>query len=135
MSDAICRLGFLVDFLSHATIVGFMAGAATVVCLQQLKGILGLSHFTHETDVISVMHSVFGQIHEVFFTALYSCHLTYRYVTINTCFGPNFWHETAVYNYSTKHLSVSSICLSYDHRRIDTENKVPTQQSLFQHLG
>ncbi|KAJ6312929.1 hypothetical protein OIU77_014450 [Salix suchowensis] len=35
------RLGFIVDFLSHATIVGFMGGAATVVCLQQLKGILG----------------------------------------------------------------------------------------------
>ncbi|GMN46761.1 hypothetical protein TIFTF001_015941 [Ficus carica] len=33
------RLGFVVDFLSHATIVGFMSGAATVVCLQQLKGI------------------------------------------------------------------------------------------------
>ncbi|KAI6695535.1 hypothetical protein NL676_023245 [Syzygium grande] len=58
------RLGFLVDFLSHATIVGFMAGAATVVCLQQLKGILGLARFTHETDVISVLRSVFSQTHE-----------------------------------------------------------------------
>lgn len=60
-----CRLGFIVDFLSHATIVGFMAGAATVVCLQQLKGILGLNHFTHETDVVSVLRSVFSQTHEV----------------------------------------------------------------------
>lgn len=58
------RLGFIVDFLSHATIVGFMAGAATVVCLQQLKGILGLDHFTHGTDVVSVMRSVFSQTHE-----------------------------------------------------------------------
>ncbi|PON94955.1 Sulfate transporter [Trema orientale] len=58
------RLGFIVDFLSHATIVGFMAGAATVVCLQQLKGILGLDHFTHSTDVVSVMRSVFTQTHE-----------------------------------------------------------------------
>ncbi|XP_021821889.1 sulfate transporter 3.1-like isoform X1 [Prunus avium] len=58
------RLGFIVDFLSHATIVGFMAGAATVVCLQQLKGILGLNHFTHETDVVSVLRSVFSQTHE-----------------------------------------------------------------------
>ncbi|KAL8162710.1 hypothetical protein V2J09_014199 [Rumex salicifolius] len=57
------RLGFIVDLLSHATIVGFMAGAATVVCLQQLKGILGLTHFTHETDVVSVMRSVFTQTH------------------------------------------------------------------------
>lgn len=59
------RLGFIVDFLSHATIVGFMAGAATVVCLQQLKAILGLEHFTHGTDLVSVMRSVFSQTHEV----------------------------------------------------------------------
>uniref|UniRef100_A0A2P2NFI0 Uncharacterized protein MANES_05G080400 n=1 Tax=Rhizophora mucronata TaxID=61149 RepID=A0A2P2NFI0_RHIMU len=58
------RLGFIVDFLSHATIVGFMAGAATVVCLQQLKGILGLNHFTHATDLVSVLRSVFSQTHE-----------------------------------------------------------------------
>ncbi|XP_031251876.1 sulfate transporter 3.1-like [Pistacia vera] len=58
------RLGFIVDFLSHATIVGFMAGAATVVCLQQLKGILGLVRFTHATDLVSVMRSVFSQTHQ-----------------------------------------------------------------------
>ncbi|XP_057964409.1 sulfate transporter 3.1-like [Malania oleifera] len=58
------RLGFIVDFLSHATIVGFMGGAATVVCLQQLKGIMGLDHFTHATDIISVMRSVFTQTHQ-----------------------------------------------------------------------
>lgn len=58
------RLGFIVDFLSHATIVGFMGGAATVVCLQQLKGILGLVHFTHEMDVVAVLKSVFSQTHQ-----------------------------------------------------------------------
>ncbi|RDX85464.1 Sulfate transporter 3.1, partial [Mucuna pruriens] len=58
------RLGFIVDFLSHATIVGFMGGAATVVCLQQLKSILGLEHFTHEADLVSVMRSVFSQTHQ-----------------------------------------------------------------------
>ncbi|KAK9067600.1 hypothetical protein SSX86_011711 [Deinandra increscens subsp. villosa] len=58
------RLGFIVDFLSHATIVGFMGGAATVVCLQQLKGILGLEHFTHGTDVVSVLRSIFSQTHK-----------------------------------------------------------------------
>ncbi|ERN01554.1 sulfate transporter 3.1 [Amborella trichopoda] len=58
------RLGFIVDFLSHATIVGFMGGAATVVCLQQLKGILGLQHFTTGTDLVTVMRSVFTQTHE-----------------------------------------------------------------------
>ncbi|KAL2901931.1 Sulfate transporter 3.1 [Bienertia sinuspersici] len=55
------RLGFLLDFLSHAAIVGFMGGAATVVCLQQLKDIFGLIHFTQATDVISVLQSVFTQ--------------------------------------------------------------------------
>ncbi|XP_011082583.1 sulfate transporter 3.1-like [Sesamum indicum] len=60
----IFRLGFIVDFLSHATIVGFMGGAATVVCLQQLKGIFGLDHFTHATDMILFMRSVFTQIHQ-----------------------------------------------------------------------
>ncbi|XXG65253.1 hypothetical protein AAC387_Pa05g3004 [Persea americana] len=60
----IFRLGFIIDFLSHATIEGFMAGAAIVVCLQQLKGILGLEHFTTETDLISVMRSVFSQRHK-----------------------------------------------------------------------
>ncbi|KAG7028882.1 Sulfate transporter 3.1 [Cucurbita argyrosperma subsp. argyrosperma] len=58
------RLGLIVDFLSHATIVGFMGGAATVVCLQQLKGILGLVHFTHETDIVSVITSVSSQVHQ-----------------------------------------------------------------------
>lgn len=61
------RLGFIVDFLSHATIVGFMAGAATVVCLQQLKGLLGLQHFTSSTDLVSVMESVFTQTHQVYY--------------------------------------------------------------------
>ncbi|MED6161870.1 Sulfate transporter 3.1 [Stylosanthes scabra] len=63
-SLGVFRLGFIVDFLSHATIVGFMGGAATVVCLQQLKSILGLEHFTHNADIISVMRSVFSQTHK-----------------------------------------------------------------------
>ncbi|KAK7857236.1 sulfate transporter 2.1 [Quercus suber] len=55
----IFRLGFLVDFLSHAAIVAFMAGAAIIIGLQQLKGPLGIANFTHNTDIISVMISVF----------------------------------------------------------------------------
>ncbi|KAK9989144.1 hypothetical protein SO802_029383 [Lithocarpus litseifolius] len=57
------RLGFLIDFLSHAAIVGFMAGAAITIGLQQLKGLLGITNFTKKTDIISVMHSVFGSVH------------------------------------------------------------------------
>ncbi|KAM5575835.1 low affinity sulfate transporter 3 [Rosa sericea] len=58
----IFRLGFIVDFLSHAAIVGFMAGAAIVIGLQQLKGLLGISKFTTNTDVVSVLVSVFKSI-------------------------------------------------------------------------
>ncbi|KAK4387774.1 Sulfate transporter 1.3 [Sesamum angolense] len=54
------RFGFLIDFLSHAAVVGFMAGAAITIALQQLKGFLGIKKFTRSTDAISVMHSVFG---------------------------------------------------------------------------
>ncbi|BAT81741.1 hypothetical protein VIGAN_03158500 [Vigna angularis var. angularis] len=57
------RLGFLVDFLSHAALVGFMAGAAVIIGLQQLKGLLGISHFTSKTDVISVLASVYKSLH------------------------------------------------------------------------
>ena len=57
------RLGFLIDFLSHAAIVGFMAGAAVTISLQQLKGLLGIKKFTKKTDVVSVMRSVFTAAH------------------------------------------------------------------------
>ncbi|KDP32700.1 hypothetical protein JCGZ_11992 [Jatropha curcas] len=57
------RLGFLIDFLSHAAVVGFMGGAAITIALQQLKGLLGIQNFTKKTDIVSVMHSVFGSVH------------------------------------------------------------------------
>ncbi|XP_071722601.1 low affinity sulfate transporter 3-like [Rutidosis leptorrhynchoides] len=56
------RLGFLIDFLSHAAIVGFMAGAAIVIGLQQLKGLFGISNSSNKTDVVSVLHSVFKSL-------------------------------------------------------------------------
>lgn len=59
------RLGFVIQFLSHAAIVGFMAGAAVTIALQQLKGLLNIATFTTKTDFISVMKSVFGEIDEV----------------------------------------------------------------------
>ncbi|XP_071710762.1 sulfate transporter 1.3-like isoform X2 [Rutidosis leptorrhynchoides] len=61
----VLRLGFLIDFLSHASVVGFMGGAAITIALQQLKGFLGIStkQFTKETDIISVMKAVFKSAH------------------------------------------------------------------------
>lgn len=61
--DLLIRLGFLIDFLSHAAIVGFMGGAAITIALQQLKGFLGIQKFTKKTDVISVMYSVLSSAH------------------------------------------------------------------------
>ncbi|ESQ34581.1 hypothetical protein EUTSA_v10009756mg [Eutrema salsugineum] len=55
--------GFLIDFLSHAAVVGFMGGAAITIALQQLKGFLGIKKFTKKTDIIAVLHSVFSSAH------------------------------------------------------------------------
>ncbi|KAJ0987376.1 hypothetical protein J5N97_005732 [Dioscorea zingiberensis] len=63
-SFGLFRLGFVVDFLSHAAIVGFMAGAAIVIGLQQLKGLLGIDHFTNKTDVVSVIKAVWIAVHQ-----------------------------------------------------------------------
>lgn len=57
------RLGFLIDFLSHAAVVGFMGGAAITIALQQLKGLFGIQNFTKKTDIVSVLHSVFVSAH------------------------------------------------------------------------
>ncbi|XP_059446161.1 probable sulfate transporter 3.3 [Corylus avellana] len=53
------RLGFIIDFLSKATLIGFMAGAAIIVSLQQLKGLLGITHFTKQMGIVPVLSSVF----------------------------------------------------------------------------
>jgi sulfate transporter 3 len=58
-------LGFIVDFLSKPTLIGFMGGAAIIVSLQQLKGLLGIVHFTTKMQFIPVMVSVFQSRHEV----------------------------------------------------------------------
>lgn len=64
------RLGFIIDFLSKATLVGFMAGAAVIVSLQQLKGLLGIVHFTSKMQLSSVLSSVFHHKNEVLFKFL-----------------------------------------------------------------
>ncbi|XP_021741554.1 probable sulfate transporter 3.5 [Chenopodium quinoa] len=58
------RLGILVDFLSHSTITGFMGGTAVIIILQQLKGFLGLTHFTAKTDIISVTKTLLSHKNE-----------------------------------------------------------------------
>lgn len=79
------RLGFLVDFLSHAAIVGFMAGAAIVIGLQQLKGLFGFTKFTNKTDIISVFQVVWRSLHDnpwnPFNLILGCCFLTFILIT------------------------------------------------------
>ncbi|XP_044501369.1 probable sulfate transporter 3.3 isoform X2 [Mangifera indica] len=58
------RLGFLIDFLSKAILIGFMAGAAIIVSLQQLKSLLGITHFTKQMGLVPVMTSVFHTTNE-----------------------------------------------------------------------
>ncbi|GFP90826.1 probable sulfate transporter 3.3 [Phtheirospermum japonicum] len=58
------RLGFIIDFLSKATLIGFMAGAAIIVSLQQLKALLGITHFTKQMGIVPVLASVFHNTHE-----------------------------------------------------------------------
>lgn len=58
------RLGFIIDFLSKATLIGFMAGAAIIVSLQQLKGLLGITNFTKQMAIVPVLSSVFHTTNE-----------------------------------------------------------------------
>lgn len=39
-----------------------MGGAAVTIALQQLKYVLGIRSFTKETDIVSVMESVWGSV-------------------------------------------------------------------------
>lgn len=70
-------MGILVDLLSHSTITGFMGGTATIITFQQLKGMLGMTHFTRHTDIISVIRSVIKNRHEV-------CNSTFIYLFLET---------------------------------------------------
>ncbi|XP_030948813.1 probable sulfate transporter 3.3 isoform X1 [Quercus lobata] len=63
-SLGLLRLGFIIDFLSKATLIGFMAGAAIIVSLQQLKSLLGITNFTKQMGLVPVLSSVFHNIKE-----------------------------------------------------------------------
>ncbi|KAJ8773465.1 hypothetical protein K2173_004295 [Erythroxylum novogranatense] len=63
-SLGLLRLGFIIDFLSKATLVGFTAGAAIIVFLQQLKGLLGIVHFTSKMQLVPVIASVINHRNE-----------------------------------------------------------------------
>ncbi|KAL8139431.1 hypothetical protein V2J09_005452 [Rumex salicifolius] len=51
------KLAFTSTFFA-ATLIGFMGGSAVIVSLQQLKGLLGMVHFTSKMQIIPVLSSV-----------------------------------------------------------------------------
>jgi SulP family sulfate permease len=53
----VVKMGFVVNFLSHAVISGFTSAAAIVICLSQLKHLLGID--------VERAHSAFGIAREV----------------------------------------------------------------------
>lgn len=61
------RLGFIIEYLSHAAIVGFMGGAAITIALQQLRGLFNIkiASFSKNSDIVAVLKSVFNHTDEV----------------------------------------------------------------------
>jgi MFS superfamily sulfate permease-like transporter len=97
--------------MSHVAIVGFVAGAAIVIGLQQLKGLFGITHFTTKTDIISFMKAVWEAFHNPVYFFPYSFTFSYFVTYINS-----------IYTYSSKKsmliglneqvMNIGSICLS-----------------------
>ncbi|CAD5313524.1 unnamed protein product [Arabidopsis thaliana] len=79
---------FFADFLSKATLIGFMGGAAIIVSLQQLKGLLGITHFTKHMSVVPVLSSVFQHTNE----------WSWQTIVMGVCF--------LLFLLSTRHLSM-----------------------------
>eukprot|EP00897_Mesotaenium_endlicherianum_P008405 jgi/Mesen1/7593/ME000395S06749 len=77
----IFRLGFIIDFLSHAAIIGFMGGAAITIGLQQLKGATGYKTFTNKTDIVSVCNTIVDNTDQFQWRAflIFISFLTYLY--------------------------------------------------------
>ncbi|MFM7324785.1 MAG: SulP family inorganic anion transporter [Nodosilinea sp.] len=63
----VLRLGFLVNFLSRSVISGFMAGAAVIIALSQVKHLLGLSIPNRESvlQLVPLLITHLGQINPI----------------------------------------------------------------------
>ncbi|KAL4379597.1 hypothetical protein GQ457_02G035450 [Hibiscus cannabinus] len=61
IASLVLRLGFIIDFLSQPTLIGFVAGAAIIVSLQQLKVLLGITHFTEKKGLVPLPQLCFLQ--------------------------------------------------------------------------
>jgi SulP family sulfate permease len=67
LSLGLLRLGFLVNFLSRSVISGFMAGAAVIIALSQVKHLLGLSIPNRESvlQLVPLLITHLGQINPI----------------------------------------------------------------------
>ncbi|GBG79450.1 hypothetical protein CBR_g29597, partial [Chara braunii] len=52
------RLGFIIEYMSHSVVVGFMAGAAVTIAGSQLKGLLGYTTYTPKSNIQSIINSI-----------------------------------------------------------------------------
>ena len=60
----LARLGALVDFVSHSVMVGFMAGAATLIVMSQIDNALGVD-LPHPSDIVAYGIALFSSVWEV----------------------------------------------------------------------
>lgn len=97
------RLGFLIDFLSHAAVVGFMGGAAITIALQQLKGFLGIKKFTQKTSIVAVLQSVFSSAHHGVITHNSFFSSVSFFFTISSY----VWYHCLQWNWQTILISIS----------------------------
>jgi len=58
---SVFRMGFLVNFLSHPVISGFMSAAAIIIALSQLKYILGIE-IPSGSSVIETLNAIIGSV-------------------------------------------------------------------------
>jgi SulP family sulfate permease len=67
LAMGLLRLGFLVNFLSRSVISGFMAGAAVIIALSQMKHLLGLSIPNRESvlQLVPLLITHLGQINPI----------------------------------------------------------------------
>ena len=58
------RLGTLLNFVSHAVLIGYMAGAAVLIACNQLSGLLGLHQGHHSAMFYQQVWDIVSRIHQ-----------------------------------------------------------------------
>lgn len=84
------------DYLSHATIIGFLAAVAIGIVLQQLKALFGITNFTNKTDLISVIKSLWtSYINQVRKTKTFIIEFDLIFVSL-TFFSLTFFSQNGI---------------------------------------